>query len=89
MSYLTLGLILLIGGFVISIISFSVAASNMGKSMSSPQSTVHRGWGKSAISRSGSFRRHSLMMVPMALGGMTSFVGLVFIALHIVEKVTT
>jgi hypothetical protein len=69
MSYLTLGLILLIGGMLIGFVAFTVAASNMGKSMS--------------------MRRHSLTMIPMALGGMTSFVGIVFIILHFVDRLTT
>ncbi len=69
MSYLTLGLILLIGGMVLGLIAFSVAASNMGKSME--------------------FKQHARMMIPMVIGGMASFVGVVFIILHIVERLVT
>lgn len=43
----------------------------------------------SNMGKSMNMRRHSLTMIPMALGGMTSFVGIVFIILHFVDRLTT
>lgn len=33
-----------------------------------------------------SFRRHTLVMIPMAFGGLVAFAGLVLIAIHFVPK---
>lgn len=79
---LSTGIALAIIGVLIGIASFVFAARNMGQMANSfASSGFDRQFNKG-------FRRHFKTMIPMALGGLLTFVGIILIVVHFLQKVT-
>lgn len=82
---LSTGIALTIIGIIVGFISFAFAARNMGQMA---DSFVNKGFDRqfSAVNRG--FRRHFKTMIPMALGGLLTFVGIILIVVHFLQKVS-
>lgn len=79
---LSTGIALTIIGIIVGFISFAFAARNMGQMASTPIRTgdIH--------DLSQGMKRHFKTMIPMALGGLLTFVGIILIVVHFLQKVS-